>query len=66
MFERTSASISRNGDRVKSISVKVKINTPYKTGSWGIADVQFQEGSIATEYTEHVAEMERVKGDKGG
>lgn len=65
MFERANASISMNGDRVKSVTVKVKINTPSKNGSWGIADIQFQEGSVATQYTEHVAEMERIK-EKGG
>ena len=36
MFERTNASISKNGDRVKSVTVKVKINTPSSKGSWGI------------------------------
>lgn len=66
MFERTNASISKNGDRVKSVTVKVKINTPSNKGSWGIADIQLQEGATATEYAEHVAEMERVKGNTGG
>lgn len=64
MFERTKASISGNGNRIKSISVKVKVRTPNKGGSWGIADIQFQEGGVATEYTEHVAEMERIKGNR--
>lgn len=60
MFERTNASIGVNSDRVKSITVKVKIDSP--KGPWKVADIQLQEGSVATEYVEHVAEMER----KGG
>lgn len=65
MFERVNSSVSKNGDRVKSVTVKVKINTATKINGWGVADIQIQEGSVATEYTEHVAEMERVK-EKGG
>lgn len=61
MFERVKTSLNNNGEKVKSITVKVKINTPSGKGPWKIADIQLQEGSVATEYTEHVAEMERVK-----
>lgn len=60
MFERINASIAKNGDKVRSVTVKVKVKT--SKGSWKVADVQLQEGSTTTEYTEHVAEMER----KGG
>lgn len=60
MFERTNASIGKNGDKVRSITVKVKIKSP--KGPWRVADIQLQEGSVATEYVEHVAEMERRGG----
>ena len=60
MFERKSGSISTNGERVKSVTVKAKIKS--SNGPWKIADVQFQEGSVVTSYTEHVGEMEHVKG----
>lgn len=60
MFERTHASISKSGDQVRSISVKVKVKS--SKGPWRVADIQLQEGSVATEYTEHVAEMERTGG----
>ena len=61
MFERITTSISKNGGRVKSVTIKVKVNPSSPKGSWGVADIQLQEGSMSTEYTEHVAEMERVK-----
>lgn len=64
MFERINASIAKNGDRVKSVTVKVKIKTTSTPAGWGTADIQFQEGAVATEYTEHVSEMERVKEKK--
>lgn len=60
MFERVGATIAKKGDKVKSVIVKVKINSA-KT-NWRVADIQFQEGSVVTEYTEHVAEMERRGG----
>ncbi len=60
MFERINASISKNGGKVRSITIKVKVRT--SQGAWKVADVQLQEGSTATEYTEHVAEMERRGG----
>lgn len=61
MFERMNASIGKDVDsKVRSVTVKVKVKT--SKGPWKIADVQLQEGSMATEYVEHVAEMER----KGG
>lgn len=60
MFERTNASINKSGDKVRSITVKVKVNS--SKGPWKVADIQLQEGSVATEYVEHVAEMERVGG----
>ena len=60
MFERASASINKNGDKVRSVTVKVKIKS--SEGPWKVADIQLQEGSVVTEYTEHVAEMERVGG----
>lgn len=60
MFERINATIGKNGDKVRSVTIKVKVKT--SQGSWKVADIQLQEGSVATEYTEHVAEMER----KGG
>lgn len=61
MFERINASVDKKGDAVKSVSIKVKINTPGKAGPWAVTDIQCQEGSSATEYVEHIAEMERVK-----
>lgn len=60
MFERINASINKNGDKVRSITVKVKVKS--SKGDWKVADVQLQEGTVATEYTEHVAEMERIGG----
>ena len=57
MFERINASVSKNGDKVRSITTKVVVRT---NNSWKVADIQLQEGSIVTEYTEHVAEMERT------
>ena len=57
MFDRVTFQITKSGDRVKSIEVKVKANTT--KGPWRIADIQIQEGSVATEYVEHVSEMER-------
>lgn len=61
MFERVGASIEKKGDaKVKSITVRVKIKA--SKGSWRVADIQLQEGSVITEYTEHVAELERVGG----
>ena len=60
MFERINSRFFRKGNRVKSVTVKVKINS--SMGPWRVADMQFQEGSVATGYTEHVSEMERVKG----
>ena len=62
MFNRINAVINNGGNRVKSITIKAKVKTD--KGPWNIADIQLQEGSVATEYTEHVAEMERVKGIK--
>lgn len=60
MFERAGASINKNGDKVRSVTVKVKVKS--SKGPWKVADIQLQEGSVVTEYTEHVAEMERVGG----
>lgn len=60
MFERINASIDKNGDKVRSITVRVKISS--SQGPWRAADVQLQEGSVATEYVEHIAEMERAGG----
>jgi len=60
MVERVSASIHNHRKNVRAITVKVKVKSS-KT-PWKVADVQLQEGSVATEYVEHVAEMERVGG----
>ena len=60
MFERINASIMKDNDKIRSIQVTVTIKT--SQGPWKVADVQLQEGSVATEYVEHVAEMERVGG----
>lgn len=59
-MERIHASINKDGDKVRAITVKVKVKS--SKGPWKVADVQLQEGSVATEYVEHVAEMERVGG----
>lgn len=60
MFERVSASIHNHKKNVRAITVKVKVKS--SKAPWKVADVQLQEGSVATEYVEHVAEMERVGG----
>lgn len=59
MFERIHTSVSKDGGRVKSITAKVVVKSD---SSWRVTDIQLQEGSVVTEYTEHVAEMERVGG----
>lgn len=62
MFERANALISMadSEKKIKAINVKVKIIS--QQYPWKVADIQFQEGSTATEYTEHIAEMQRVGG----
>lgn len=60
MFVRIGTSLSKNGGKVKSITVKVKVKS--SGDNWKVADIQLQEGSIITEYVEHVSEMERTGG----
>lgn len=61
MFQKINGTFYKNGNMVKSIKVKLKENVKSDERGWRIADVQLQEGASVTEYTEHVAEMERVK-----
>lgn len=61
MFERIGTSIGKSGNsKVRAITVRIKIKS--SKGPWRIADIQLQEGSVVTEYVEHVAEMERIGG----
>lgn len=60
MFERINASIAKDSDKVKSITIKIKVSS--NKGPWKVADIQLQEGSVATEYVEHVSELERTGG----
>lgn len=59
MFVRINTSVAASYQRVKAVTVKAKVKS--SSGPWKIADVQFQEGSVVTSYTEHVAEMRRSK-----
>lgn len=60
MYIRTGTSVGKSGGMVKSVTVKVKIKS--SEGPWKVTDVQFQEGAVVTEYTEHISEMGRSGG----